>query len=1129
MKVDEILRLYQEKEEMLALAESIKASEGKKFQVKGLVGSQLAIIIGSIYRLTQKNIVVLVNDKEEALYLHNDLKSFMPKKEIFFFPASYKRPYQIEEVDNANVLQRAEVLNELNHTRSGRQVIITFAEALNEKIINKKTLVKNTLEIQQGTELGMDFVEELLEEYGFEREDYVYEPGQFAIRGGILDVFSFANDYPYRIEFFGQEIDSIRQFDPVSQMSDEKVKRISIIPNIQRTLLKEEKVSFLDYVSPKTLFFTQNIEFVEADLERMFKKAEESFDKLFKDSGGAVLSKKPSDLYYHPDEFRKELKQFSVVELTNKNYYMLHEEVMQWKGTAQPAFQKKFNLLADHLKANQADGIVNYIFSENEKQLTRLQEIFEEVDPEVDFQGVLGDIHQGFLDGKMKLACYTDHQIFERYHRYKAKANKERSQALTLKELRELKPGDYVVHVSHGIGKFAGLHTIKVGKHTQEAVKIMYKNDDAIFVNVNSLHKVSKYTGKDGALPKMSKLGSPTWSKAKAKTKSRIKAAAFNLVSLYAKRKAMPGFAYAPDNYMQRELEASFMYEDTPDQAKTTEEVKVDMEKPHPMDRLVCGDVGFGKTEIAIRAAFKAVLDGKQVAILVPTTILALQHYKTFKSRLGEMPVTVDYINRFKTNKEVKQTLEDTATGKVDILVGTHRLASKDVKFKDLGLLIIDEEQRFGVNVKDKLKTMKTNVDTLTLTATPIPRTLQFSLAGIRDLSVITTPPPNRQPIETVVSTFSPTVLRDSISYELKRGGQVFFIHPRVKDIEEVASGIKKLVPDARIKIAHGQMKGPDLEKVMINFIEGGFDILVATTIIESGLDIPNANTIIINEANKYGLAELHQMRGRVGRSNRKAFCYLIAPPEISLTQDARKRLKAMEEFSDLGSGFHIALRDLDIRGAGDLLGAEQSGFVAEIGYDMYHRILDEAVRELKEEHFGDLFAEEIAERKKIIVEDVKIDIDLEVRLPEMYVPSIPERLKFYRRIAGATTEEELREIQREMIDRFGPMDKKVLALFDATRVRETAKRIGVERVVLKGDVLRLYFVSNKESHFYQSDKFMRVIQFVQLFSARVRMKESEKFLSLIYDDVKSMKRVLTLLRELKRFVLQEKEEEVVG
>ncbi len=1130
MKIEDILRLYQENEELKNFAEKVKKSDGEKFQIKGLVGSQVGLMVGAMYRLTQRNIVLIVNDKEEALYLHNDLKAFMPRKDIFLFPASYKRPYQIEEVDNANVLQRAEVLNELNHTKSGRQVILTFAEALNEKIVSKKSLIKNTLEIQDGMSLDMEFVTELLEEYGFEREDYVYEPGQFAIRGMILDIFSFAHDFPFRIEFAFEEIDNIRKFDPVSQMSEEKVKRLSIIPNIQRTLLKEEKVSFLDYISPKTLVFTQNIDFVEADLERMFKKAEDSFEKLFSNSGGAALSKEPKDLYYQPEEFRKELKQFSVIELNNDSYYKVQEEVLAWRGSAQPSFQKKFDLLASHLKDNQKEDIRNFIISDNEKQLLRLEEIFDEVDEAVKFKGILGDIHRGFLDGKLHIACYTDHQIFERYHKYKSKTNKERSQALTLKELRELKPGDYVVHVAHGIGKFAGLHTIKVGKHSQEAVKIMYKNDDAIFVNVNSLHKVSKYTGKDGALPKMSKLGSPSWSKAKAKTKARVKEAAFNLVSLYAKRKAMQGFAFAPDNYLQRELEASFMYEDTPDQAKTTDEVKNDMEKPHPMDRLVCGDVGFGKTEIAVRAAFKAVLDGKQVAILVPTTILALQHYKTFRNRLGDMPVTVDYINRFKSTKEVKETLKDTVSGKIDILVGTHRLASDDVKFKDLGLLIIDEEQRFGVNVKDKLKTMKTSVDTLTLTATPIPRTLQFSLAGIRDLSVITTPPPNRQPIETLSTTFSPTVLRDAISYELKRGGQVFFIHPRVKDIEELASSIKKLVPDARIKVAHGQMKGPQLEKVMINFIEGGYDILVATTIIESGLDIPNANTIIINEANKYGLAELHQMRGRVGRSNRKAFCYLIAPPEISLTQDARKRLKAMEEFSDLGSGFHIALRDLDIRGAGDLLGAEQSGFVTEIGYDMYHRILDEAVRELKEEHFSDLFADEIAERKKIIVEDVKIDIDLEVRLPEIYVPSIPERLKFYRRIAGAEKEEELRGIQREMVDRFGPMPPQVLSLFDATRIRETARRVGVERVVLKGEILRLYFVSDKESPFYQSENFMRVIQFVQTFSARVRMKESDKYLSLIYEEVKTMKRILTLLKELKRFVLQEKEEiEVVG
>ena len=1126
MKLEEIVRSYAQHPSLEAFAEILKKSESDKFQLKGLVGSQVSFVLTALYRLCHRNLVLILNDKEEALYLHHDLKSLMPKKEIFYFPASYKRPYQIEEIDNANVLQRAEVLNELNHTRTGRQVIVTFAEALNEKVVNKRSLVQNTLEIKESESCGMDFIVETMETYGFEREDYVYEPGQYATRGGIVDVFSFAHDVPYRIEFFGDEIESIRTFDPVDQTSLDKVKRVSLIPNIQKNLLAEEKVSFLEYISPTTLVVARNISFIEAELERLYKKAEGSFEKLIKQSGGAASSSQPSDLYFSGSEFLEQLKRFSVLETANTAWFPQHKEVLAWTGSAQPAFHKEFKLLADHFKEQASSGIKTYVLSDNEKQLKRLEEIFEEIDPDADFQGVLGDVHEGFRDDQLGIACYTDHQIFDRYHRYKARSSKERSQALTLKELKSLNPGDFVVHVHHGIGKFAGLHTIQVGQHTQEAAKIIYKNGDAIFVNVNSLHKVSKYSGKEGSVPKLNKLGSPAWARAKAKTKKRIKELAFDLVSLYAKRKSMPGFAFNPDTYLQQELEASFMYEDTPDQVKTTEEVKKDMEEPHPMDRLICGDVGFGKTEIAIRAAFKAAVDGKQTAILVPTTILALQHYKTFKERLEDMPVTVDYVNRFKPNAKIKETLAAVEAGKVDILIGTHRLVSKDVKFKNLGLLIIDEEQRFGVNVKDKLKLMRSNVDTLTLTATPIPRTLQFSLAGIRDLSVITTPPPNRQPVDTVLTTFSPTILRDAMTYELKRGGQVFFIHPRVKDIEEVAGSLKKLVPDARIKVGHGQMSGVELEKVMSNFIEGAFDILVSTTIVESGLDIPNANTIIINEANKYGLADLHQMRGRVGRSNRKAFCYLLAPPEISLTQDARKRLRAMEEFSDLGSGFHIALRDLDIRGAGDLLGPEQSGFIAEIGYDMYHKILDEAVRELKEEHFSDLFAEEIKERKKVLVDDCKIDLDLDIRLPEHYLPSIPERLKFYRRIAGAETEEELREIQVEMIDRFGPMPPPVLALFDVTRIRETARRVGLERVILKGTSLRLFLISDQDSPFYKSEVFTKIIEYVQTFSGRVRIKQTPKNLYIMHEEVSTIKRVLILVQELHDFVLESKEEE---
>ncbi|MEM6628058.1 MAG: transcription-repair coupling factor [Bacteroidota bacterium] len=1125
-KADTLLKHYRESEALQEFVQKIDTSTPGHFQVKGWVGSQIAFWIAACYRLLERNIVVILNDKEEALYFHNDLQHLMPRKDILLFPASYKRPYEIEEIDNANVLQRAEVLNALNHTRSGRQVVITFAEALYEKVVNKRSLVKNTLEIKKGEACGMDFVVEVLETYGFEREEFVYEPGQFAVRGGLLDIFSFAHDLPFRIEFFGDEIETIRSFDPVTQISDKEIPRVSLIPNIQKNLLTEEKVSFLEYISTNSILFPKSISFIKADLDRLYERAHEGYEKLIQDSGGGATSEDPSALFWDGGSFIEVIKEFTVGELSQAAYFK-DTQALEWKGYPQPAFHKEFSLLLSHFRKNTQNGIKTYVLSENEKQIKRLEEIFAEIGkPEEElFQGIIGDIHEGFSDAQLGIACYTDHQIFDRYHRYKAKAHVKRSQALTLKELKELSPGDFVTHVHHGIGQFAGLHTIQVGDHEQDVVKIIYKGGDAIYVNVNSLHKIAKYSGKEGTAPKLHKIGSGSWTRAKSKTKTRIKELAFDLVALYARRKSQPGFAFEPDSYLQQELEASFMFEDTPDQLKTTEEVKADMEKPHPMDRLICGDVGFGKTEIAIRAAFKAAVNGKQVAILVPTTILALQHYKTFKRRLADMPVEVAYINRFKSSKEIKETLELVKAGKVDILIGTHRIVSKDVKFKDLGLIIVDEEQRFGVNVKEKLKALKAEVDTLTLTATPIPRTLQFSLAGIRDLSIISTPPPNRQPIETLVVGFDGGRIRDAITYELKRGGQVFFIHPRVKDIEEIAASVKKLVPDARIGIGHGQMPGAKLEEVMIKFIEGAYDILIATTIIESGLDIPNANTIIINQANKYGLSELHQMRGRVGRSNRKAFCYLLAPPEIAQTPEARKRLKAMEEFSDLGSGFHIALRDLDIRGAGDLLGAEQSGFVAEIGFDMYHKILDEAVKELKEEHFADMFEEEIEERKKIIVEDCQVDLELDIRIPEKYLPNISERLKFYRRIAGAETNEDLVDIQREMINRFGVMPASVLNLFDATRAREIAKRIGIEKIVLKADALRVYLVSDRESNFYRSDLFGKYIEYVQTYPGRVRMKESPKYLSLIFGDVKHMKQILNRLKELQNFLLPSSEE----
>ena len=797
---------------------------------------------------------------------------------------------------------------------------------------------------------------------------------------------------------------------------------------------------------------------------------------------------------------------------------------MTWQGSAQPAFNKEFDLLAVHLHELQEQGITPFVLSSNEKQLLRLREIFESIDPTLEFRGLDAALHEGFMDPQLRIACYTDHQVFGRYHKYRSRSSGKRSQAITLKELKDLKPRDYVTHITHGIGQFAGLHTLKVGEYLREVVKVIYKGGDAIFVDVNQLHKIAKYTGKDGAPPKLSKLGGVSWAKAKAKAKRRLKELAFDLVSLYAKRKTMKGFAYASDDYMQQELEASFMYEDTPDQFKATQDVKADMEKATPMDRLVCGDVGFGKTEVAIRAAFKAAINGKQTAVLAPTTILSLQHYRTFSERLKGFPVTVDYLNRFKSTKQSKETLKKLAEGQVDILIGTHRLVSKDVVFKDLGLMILDEEQKFGVNVKDKLKTIKASVDTLTLTATPIPRTLQFSLLNIRDLSIIQTPPPNRQPIETLTYTgFNSERIRDAITYEMKRGGQAFFIHPRVLDIEEIASAIRSLVPDARIGIAHGQMPGSKLEDVMAGFIEHRYDILVATKIVESGLDIPNANTIIINQAEKYGLAELHQMRGRVGRTNRKAFCYLLAPPEITLTEDARKRLKAMEEFGELGSGFHIALRDLDIRGAGDLFGAEQSGFIAEIGYHVYHKILDETIRELKSEHFEALFEDEMKGEEISLVEDCQLDLDLEMRLPQDYLPSTAERLNFYRRIAGAEKAADREALLGELKNRFGEPPPETLALFEATRARVMALSIGLEKISLKKGILRLFFVSDRESVFYRSSRFQRLITFIRTYAAKVELKESDKYLSLRYKQgVNGIEGLLACLEELQDFVMKE-------
>lgn len=1105
MNLQELTRIFQEDTAIQDFASKIGGGNVLTFRASGLSGSSDALLLASLYRILKKNLLILVNDKEEALYFMNDLQSFLPRKEILFFPASYKRPYQLEEIDNANVLMRAETLNELNHTRSGSVIVVTFPEAVSEKVINKKSLVKNTLDIRVGDKLDMGFISGLLDSYGFEPSDFVYEAGQYAIRGGILDIYSFSQEFPYRLEFDGDVVESIRTFDPADQLSKSENNTLSLIPNIRTRLQEEERVSLLEYISPGTLVCVRELEFCRDELEKQFERATEHYQQLKTRSGDSTPVSEPEKLYLSGSHFLQQLKSFHCLEYGSRGFFH-QSESLNFRIQAQPAFQKDFNLLAQRLHSLKEEGYRTLIVSESEKQLLRLKEIFQEVDPAAAFEGIIGELHSGFIDPDRKVACFTDHQIFERYHRYKVKASYTRSKALTLKELRELKPGDFVTHINHGIGKFAGLETIKAGQGEQEAVKIVYQGGDAIFVNISALYKISKFSGSEGSAPKLNKLGGQEWSRAKAKAKKKVKELAFDLISLYAKRKSQPGFRYSSDSYLQQELEASFIYEDTPDQLKATEAVKGDMEEPHPMDRLVCGDVGFGKTEIAIRAAFKAAGDGKQVAVLVPTTILGMQHLRTFRERLKNMPVRVEFVSRFSTGKDYKAILKDLAEGKIDILIGTHKILSKEVQFKDLGLLILDEEQKFGVAAKDKLKLLRVNVDTLTLTATPIPRTLQFSLLGVRDMSIIATPPPNRQPVQTRLHTFEAEVIRDAIAYELKRGGQVFFIHNRVHDLEEMAALIKKLVPDARIAIGHGQMTGTEMERVMVNFIEGEYDVLVSTTIVESGLDIPNANTIIINNGHMFGLSDLHQMRGRVGRSNRQAFCYILSPPLSVLTTDARKRLSAIEEFSDLGSGIHVAMRDLDIRGAGDILGGEQSGFISEIGYETYHKILDEAVLELKEEFFPELFAEEIKKHKEAISTDCQIDSDLNIMIPPEYISSISERLNFYNRIAGIHEEEELMTISRELIDRFGPMPEAVLGLLDTIRLREIGKKTGFERVVLKEGKMRIYFISNPESAFYKSDIFTGIIDYVQKHPALSRMKMTEKGIILSLDGVHTSK-----------------------
>ena len=1111
----DLLQYYKTDDRIIKLAGALSDYKCAKIHLKGLIGSSDAMVALALYNIQKQGNLFVLPDREEAIYFQNDLENIFGHR-VLFFPSSYKKPFDITQLDTSAVLQRAEVLNELKYNTANGKLIVSYPEAIAEKVVDQQVLAANTLEINIAEKISIESINEFLYSFEFERVDFVYEAGQFAIRGGIVDIFSYSNELPYRIEFFGDHIESIRTFETENQLSIEQINSLTIVPNIQSKLINTNTVSFLNYIDKHANLWIKDVQFTLDIIKTGYPKSIEIFEGLStEDKNLHPEFLDPQYVFQNNNDLANSFDKFNLIEF-GKQYYYQPSLSLMFNMKPQTSFNKDFNLLIHHLRKNENDGLANYIFAEQQKQIERLYSIFEDISSaavkKINFNPINIAIREGFLDYDTKIACYTDHQIFDRFYKYKIHKNYSKSQALTLKELRALKAGDYVVHIDHGIGKYAGLEKIDVNGKTQEAIRLIYADGDLLYVNINSLNRISKYSGKDGTTPKTHKLGSEAWEKLKKSTKKKVKDIARDLIKLYAVRKAQKGNAFSPDTYLQNELEASFMFEDTPDQIKATIDFKKDMESPHPMDRLICGDVGFGKTEIAIRAAFKAVSDSKQVAILVPTTILAMQHHKTFKERLKDFPCNIEYVSRFRTAKEIKETLTRTTEGKVDILIGTHRIVSKDIKFKDLGLLIIDEEQKFGVSTKEKLKQFRANVDTLTLTATPIPRTLHFSLMGARDLSIINTPPPNRQPVNTELHVFNEKLIQEAIEYEIDRGGQVFFIHNRVQDIMHMAGLIQKLCPSARIGVGHGQLEGDQLEDVMLKFMSHEFDVLIATTIIESGLDISNANTMIINNAHYFGLSDLHQMRGRVGRSNKKAFCYLLSPPLSVITPEARKRLSAIEEFSDLGSGFNVAMRDLDIRGAGNLLGSEQSGFIAEIGFELYHKILDEAIQELKDAEFKDLFAEEVARPH---VSFCQLDTDLALLIPDEYVNAIAERLNLYTELNKITNEVDLLLFEKNMTDRFGPIPEQVVELLNAIRLQWIAVSLCFEKITLKKNVLRGYFPANPSSGFYESAKFQAIISYVQHNPYGIKLKENKSVLILQLDQIHSLSAAINTLEKI--------------
>ena len=1060
------------------------------------------------------NLLVVMNDLDDAGYVYHDLTQMMGEERVLFFPSSYKRAIKYNQKDAGNEILRTEVLTKVAETQD--LIVVTYPDAMAERVVSKKELDENTLAVKVGDEFDISDLEKRIFELGFERTDYVYEPGQFAIRGSIVDVYSFSSDMPYRIDFFGDEVDSIRSFDVQSQLSQRKVEMMTIVPEMK--IDGTEYISFLEFLPKDTLVVTQSLIYICDKIAQIHEEGFSSQAQFEAETNAETLA---AQFIIDEETFKKQIVAFRHLEL--KQGSTTDEKSIHFRTEPQPLFHKNFDLVSQEFHRLMEDGYKICIFSDSEKQIARLQNIFEEqAKTEADaihFLPVNKAIHEGFIDHTLKLCFFTDHQLFDRFHKYNLKSDKAHrgKVALTLKEIQQFEIGDYVVHIDHGVGRFGGLVRIPQGDVMQEMIKITYQHEDTVYVSIHALHKVSKYKGKEGEPPRLNRIGGGAWERMKERVKTKVKDIARDLIQLYAARLKEKGFAYSRDSYMQHELEASFTYEDTPDQLKATQDVKADMEKARPMDRLVCGDVGFGKTEVAIRAAFKAATDGKQVAVMVPTTVLAYQHFQTFSSRLKEFPVRVEYLTRARSAKDTKEVLDDLKAGKVDIIIGTHKLIGKQVQFKDLGLLIIDEEQKFGVTTKEKLRAMKVNVDTLTMTATPIPRTLQFSLMGARDLSIIQTPPPNRYPIQTEIHTFSPEIFAEAINFEMSRNGQVFIVNNKISNLHELEEMIHKYVPDARVCVGHGQMNPQELEKVILDFMNYDYDVMLSTTIVENGIDVPNANTIIINSAQNYGLSDIHQMRGRVGRSNRKAFCYLIAPPLAALNDVTRRRLQAVENFSDLGSGIHIAMQDLDIRGAGNMLGAEQSGFITDLGYETYQKILNEAVAELKENEFTDLFAEADKDEEGRVsgehfVTETNIESDIQGFFPEEYVPSSGERMSLYRELDSLTSPQQLEDYKKRLIDRFGQIPPVGESLLTVMPIKWAAQRLGIEKVVLKMGRMILYFAL--EDAYFQSRAFEKVLTYVASHGRGCTLRDGERK-SLLIKGVSTMEGALSILEAM--------------